>query len=194
MPGMRLLLFGPRIFGIRTGVSLGRDDFEKAFGKKAATGQSPIDLDHSFVYVIKGEHGRCKIGITGNPRARLDQLQTGSAHPIELAWIGAPAGDVIAIERDAHAMLAQYRRNGEWFEVSHDAAVGAICSAAARRNKNVLGLTLEQADQIVSVARVAVAGQRQGWLSRHPILAFFIALFFTSSLIWVLANQFLFVN
>jgi hypothetical protein len=149
---MRLLLFGPRIFGLRTGLSLGREDFARFAGQ--TTSASAIDPDHSFLYVIKGDHGLCKIGQTANPNARLAQLQTASAVPLEFAWIGAPKGDTIAIEREAHKMLDQYRRNGEWFAVAPDAAVGAIHSVAYRRGQPVLDLTADQAERIRQIACV----------------------------------------
>ena len=169
---MRLMLFGPRLFGVRTGVSFGARDLARALnhvsGQQQTAGQALFDPDHSFLYVIRGDHGRCKIGITGNPVARLDQLRTGSAHNIEYAWIGAPEGEAVEIERDAHAMLGNYRCNGEWFEVTQDAAVGAVCAAAARRNKNVLGLSLEQAEQIRMVAAAEARNTTEPWIYRHP--------------------------
>ncbi len=170
---MRLLLFGPRLFGVRTGVTLGRRDLERALNFVNGQSQQPVgpalfDPDHSFIYVIKGDHNHCKFGISGNPTARLDQLRTGSAHSIEYAWIGAPEGEATAIERDAHEMLAKYRRNGEWFQVSHDAAVGAVCAAAARRNRPILGLTLEQAERIRMVAATEARNHTEFWIFRHP--------------------------
>jgi T5orf172 domain len=144
---VRFFVFGPRVFGLRTGLSLGREDWAKlnAQPRSAATG---IDADHGFIYVITDGRGLCKIGITTNPNARLAQLQYQSAAPLSFAWIGAPKEQTIAIERSVHGMLAQYRRNGEWFEVAPDAAVGAIHAAAFRRNLPVLDLDLDKAEQI----------------------------------------------
>jgi hypothetical protein len=145
---MRLLLFGPRLFGLRTGISIGREDFRRAGQTHSGTGSAAIDPDHSFVYVVKADNGLCKIGMTTNPAARLAQLRSGSASPLEFAWIGAPKGDTIAIERDAHDMLAKYRKNGEWFAIEPDAAVGAIHTVAYRRGQPVLDLTADQAERI----------------------------------------------
>jgi hypothetical protein len=50
-------------------------------------------------------------------------------------------------------MLDKHRRNGEWFEVSPDAAVCAIHSVAYRRGQPVLDLDATQAEQIVQIAR-----------------------------------------
>jgi hypothetical protein len=147
---MRFWFFGPRFFGARTGISIGPEDFARFAGQ--TTSSAAIDPDHSFLYVIKADNGLVKIGRTSNPNARLAQLQSKSPTPLTFAWIGAPKADVIAIERDAHAMLDKYRRNGEWFEVSPDAAVGAIHSVAYRRGQPVLDLTADQAERIRQIA------------------------------------------
>jgi hypothetical protein len=90
----------------------------------------------------------CKIGITGNPQARLAQLNAGSPVPLEFAWLGVPRDQGALIEQDAHAMLAPYRRNDEWFAIAPDAAVGAINAAAQRRGHPILGVTPDQAELI----------------------------------------------
>jgi hypothetical protein len=60
---MRLWFSGPRIFGLRSGISLGREDFARfADPQRGTTAGGAIDPDHSFVYVIKADNGLCKIG------------------------------------------------------------------------------------------------------------------------------------
>lgn len=167
---MRLIGLGPRFFGVRWGVSLGRRDLEKIFN--SGRNAKPFDPDTgSFLYVVRGDHGRVKIGITSNCNARLAQLQTGSAHPLEFAWIGAPQGQAVGIEYDAHQMLASYRRNGEWFEVTPDAAVGAISAAAQRRGMNILGCTPELAERIrqVGAQQEAKPSRALRWMIRIAI-------------------------
>ena len=70
------------------------------------------------VYFITSGFGRAarvKIGkCTGHPKARLAQLQTGSAEPLRLeAFIAAAPGT----EREMHSIYAAYRlrRRSEWF-------------------------------------------------------------------------------
>jgi hypothetical protein len=146
---MRFYLRGPRILaGIRPGVSFGPEDFRPA---RQATNDNTIDADHSFLYVIEGG-GLCKIGRTTNPNARLAALQTQFAAPLTFRWIGAPKGDVIAIEKETHRLLNQYRKAGEWFRCSPDLAVAAIHSVAYKRSQPVLDLSVDQAAQIVRVA------------------------------------------
>lgn len=59
---------------------------------------------------------RCKIGFTrGEVEKRLKALQTGSAS--ELSLIAMQPGSVDT-ERALHERFAQYRIQGEWFEMS----------------------------------------------------------------------------
>lgn len=128
----------------------GRRDLERLLNPPAQP-VAPEEMSsglQSAIYVIKGPPGRCKIGITGNTDTRLPQLSTGSAFPLSYAWIGIPDGDADAIEDDAHNMLDPYRRNGEWFEVPPDMAVGAVCAAAHRRGRKILEVTPELAERI----------------------------------------------
>jgi len=151
---MRIWLSGPRILGLRTGVSLGAKDLEKLFGP---TQQPPpqrlVDSgpNDQFLYVIKSDNNHCQIGLSNDPVAKLDQLRAGSPFRLDYAWLGAPKGQATLIAQDAQAMLDKYRREGDWLDISHDAAVGALCAAAQRRNQPVLGLTLKQAEQIRQV-------------------------------------------
>ena len=58
---------------------------------------------------------RYKIGWTTDIQKRVDSLKTGCPYPIELvAWIET---DEPEIEREVHAMYADHRVHGEWFEL-----------------------------------------------------------------------------
>jgi hypothetical protein len=66
----------------------------------------------SFVYFIKS-NDFVKIGIAGNPVARLGDLQVGS--PVALELLGVIPGNR-SIEQSIHQMLSHYRVRGEWFQ------------------------------------------------------------------------------
>jgi hypothetical protein len=77
---MRLWLSGPRILGIRPGVTFRRDElFEKPKQRKSAS-------SGSFIYVVQADNGMLKIGVSTNPSARLAQLCTASPFKLSLAW------------------------------------------------------------------------------------------------------------
>ena len=67
-----------------------------------------------LVYLVRCRvTGRCKIGVAGNPHARLASLQTGSPTPLEL--VATHAGGH-AYERELHRRYAEHALAGEWFD------------------------------------------------------------------------------
>jgi len=63
--------------------------------------------------------GPWKIGIAAHPHMRLEQLQTAS--PFELVMYGyvylPSRKHAVALERSLHALLADCRLKGEWFDI-----------------------------------------------------------------------------
>jgi hypothetical protein len=150
---MRIWLAGPRLFGglIRPGVSFRPDELLRK--RQQEPGKEPIE--GSFVYVVTGDHGRVKIGVSTNPSARMAQLRTASAFPLEFAFIGVTPASGYEIEQAAHAILSSHRQSGEWFAVPADMAVAAVQTASFRLNQNLLRVTPEQAEEILRIAASA---------------------------------------
>lgn len=152
---MRLFFFGPRLFGIRPGVSFGPEDFRTLRRPTVADRQrpSPEALGGSFVYVIRGDHHRCKIGISSNPNARLAQLRTASAFPLSFAFVGVTdRTDGSAIEREAHTLLDRYRVAGEWFDCPVELAIAAVNGAAARLGEKLCAIDPGRVDDVIRLA------------------------------------------
>jgi hypothetical protein len=146
---MRLFFMGPRIRGIRPGISFGPNDFRKVFGtsttaKGAMTG--------SFVYVIEGQAGHHKIGVSRDRIQRLAELQTGSPVPLRFAYIGATPGLGYNIEGRAHELLDAHRKEGEWFLVPASIAIGATLEAASRLGEPIQQVQPEMVPQIIFLA------------------------------------------
>jgi hypothetical protein len=76
---MRFWFSGPRIFGIRSGISLGREDF-RARSRSSTTTSGAEPNSDKFVYVVSGGN-LVKIGITANPNARLAFPRAGQRGP-----------------------------------------------------------------------------------------------------------------
>src|ERR1700746_1527187 len=105
---MRFFLMGPRIFGIRPGISFGTNDLLRlATGPKQNKPREP--MIGSFLYVISGGHNLVKSGGTTHPNARLASLRTGSAFPIDYAYLAVTASTGFDIEAGAHEMLKSHR-------------------------------------------------------------------------------------
>jgi hypothetical protein len=138
-------------FGIRPGVSFSAADFKQQSSapRARATGGR---VEGSFIYVIKGDHNLVKIGVTTNPSARLAQLRTGSAYPIDFAYIGCTPGNGFDIESAAHQMLDRQRLNGEWFDVVPEMAIAAVNASAAKLGVPLQSGTLATADLAIKLA------------------------------------------
>lgn len=187
---MRFIVGGPRIFGLRTGILFGRRDIEKLLNGRALA-RSGI-VSGQAIYVIKGAHRRCKVGVTGNTEQRINDLRTGSAFPIEYAYIGIPddPNGAPLIEDEVLQTLEPYKTHRDWFSVSPEAAVGTICAVAYRLGIKLLEVSPEQAERI----RVATALAQQTALSRPslPIITLriigLIVLFLIGALLYFIAT------
>lgn len=87
-----------------------------------------------FVYVISGDHGRQKIGVSDNPPQRIKDLQTGSPFRLRFEFVGITEGTGYDIEGEAHFLLHQHRAPGgdEWFVVPPEVAITAVMAAARK--------------------------------------------------------------
>jgi hypothetical protein len=147
---MRFFFSGPRIFGIRPGVSFSAADFKTK--EEPRMRNAGARIDDAFLYVVRGDHNLVKIGVTTNPSARLAQLRTGSAFPISYAFLACTPGSGFDIESAAHKILAKQRLNGEWFDVVPEMAVAAVNAAAAKLGAPLQPLSLAEADLTVKLA------------------------------------------
>jgi hypothetical protein len=71
----------------------------------------------TYVYIIKNDKNKYKIGRSKNPSKRLKQLQTGNNSKLYL--IATALGD-IHLEKRLHKMFFYSREVGEWFNLSED--------------------------------------------------------------------------
>ena len=93
------------------------------------------------IYIIKAESGPVKIGIAGNVRTRLGQLQNASAYPLEVIYAAQVGRDAEPLERRVHRVLEAERMAGEWFNVMPELAIRTVLTAA-----DEMGLTLADID------------------------------------------------
>ncbi|MBR0693678.1 GIY-YIG nuclease family protein [Bradyrhizobium lablabi] len=136
----------------------------------------------AFIYVISGDHGRQKIGITDNPAQRIKDLQTGSPFPLKFEFVGETIDNVAGpIEVEAHFMLNQYKSPGgdEWFTVPPDVAITAVMAAAHRLGYRVKPV---DADAIAPKYPPMIGGRPPAWVwvLLSPAIAFFGYTFFFS--------------
>ena len=82
------------------------------------------------VYLVGCKRSRrVKIGCTsGDPAARLADLQIGSPYPLRLLWVSSPEHG-IATELKLHRLFTGYRTHGEWFDFGRANPVNLISAA-----------------------------------------------------------------
>ena len=78
------------------------------------------------VYVMKcAETDLVKIGIATDPQKRLRQIINGSGLSVTLEYTkGHEKAD--EVERNAHRLMKDCRRAGEWFKATSDQAIEAV--------------------------------------------------------------------
>jgi hypothetical protein len=92
----------------------------------------------TFVYVIgQSGAGDCfmKVGVADSPYSRLSQLQIGNPYPLDLMFSQRlPSRNAaLAVEADAHSILADCHMSGEWFVCHYEDAIAAVREASAPR-------------------------------------------------------------
>ena len=79
-----------------------------------------------YLYVIGTDNGLVKIGITErHVKERVTSLQTGCPFKITKVWTSENIDGYQKCERLLHAVYADYRTNGEWFQVPIDSVIRA---------------------------------------------------------------------
>lgn len=155
---MRVWIGGPRIFGHRTGISLGPEDLRRL---KTASSATPVRRPSAFVYVIRKASGPIKVGMGADPRERLRALQTGSSEQLELVYACAvKSNDANAVEFAAHDMMRNHRLSGEWFSVTPEMAVAAIAASAHRLNDPIVEIPVERIGEVLAIAEMQDAAAR----------------------------------
>jgi hypothetical protein len=150
----RFWISGPRILGIRPGISFRLGEFSRGPSPRNRARRAGFirQLQGSFIYIIRGDHGLLKIGISSNPSARLAQLRAASPSALSLAYMAALRSNGFAVEAEAHQTLAGYRLEGEWFNCPVDMTVAAIAAAAYRLGEPIASGDPRLADETVRVA------------------------------------------
>lgn len=105
-----------------------------------------------YVYVIQGDHGIHKIGLTASPRIRLDAIRKHSAMDLRIAALYA-AYEPRPLEQHLHSVFASQRLFLEWFRL--DAADLAVIEQIAVDDFSALPTTEEEAARAEQAARDA---------------------------------------
>lgn len=84
--------------------------------------------EHYLYLMSEGKDGPVKIGISGNPWARVMELQDGNSKRLHIvkAWSHPSRDVVLKRERFLHHFCRLNRLVGEWFDLSEAEALAII--------------------------------------------------------------------
>lgn len=78
------------------------------------------NIEPGFIYLICAiGTDRYKLGMSKKPGQRLQQLQVGSSHELQLV-LTIPTGDMSRLEQLLHKTFKRNRNRGEWFTLSEN--------------------------------------------------------------------------
>jgi hypothetical protein len=132
------------------------DDLSLAQGRSQRGGIQTL----SSVYVVSNAaNPLLKIGYADNLKSRISGLQCGSPVELSLVHFVYFVDGMIAkqIEGDVHKILAEWRRKGEWFDVTAEQAGDAIAKAATA--KRVLWFSEDERLKLGQFARLTIEEQ-----------------------------------
>jgi hypothetical protein len=184
---MRFFFIGPRILGIRPGISFSANELLR-LATKPKQNKPGEPMTGSFLYVIRGDHNMIKVGVTTNPNARLAQLRTASAFPIDYSYLAVTPGTGFDIEAGSHEMLKSHRCNGEWFDVPPEMGVAAIAGAAHKLGQPILPVTAEVANQILQVCAQQDAAASGRAPSSHFLRDLIMSAIVVCAWVWIIAH------
>lgn len=92
------------------------------------------DSETTSIYVISSSAGHAKVGVSGDPRKRLEGLQRSNATKLRLIYASVrfPRREALRIEGLVHQELIAFRLRHEWFACDHRKALQAIISVGER--------------------------------------------------------------
>lgn len=94
-------------------------EFENGFeshGRDFRYKQYRKQEDFGFIYLLKSENGKYKIGRTTQPVSRIKQIQSNTPFKIQLVHL-FEVRKARKIEKEIHAIFKEFLIAGEWFEL-----------------------------------------------------------------------------
>lgn len=82
----------------------------------------------AFIYVIGHVDGPVKVGVSNNPAARIKELQVGCHFTLQLMYQRQckSRSEAFRREKEFHAVYAEQRMSGEWFNVDSELAIEGV--------------------------------------------------------------------
>ena len=77
----------------------------------------------SHLYIVKSKHGLTKIGCSACPKRRITEIAKATGTPVVKRFISPLCLNAQEVERYLHKHFAEFRQEGEWFDIDFQMAV-----------------------------------------------------------------------
>ena len=77
----------------------------------------------SHLYIVKSKHGLTKIGCSACLKRRITEITKVTGTPVVKRFISPLCLNAQEVEPNLHKHFAEFRQEGEWFEVDFQIAV-----------------------------------------------------------------------
>jgi len=115
-------------------------------------------------YVLENEIGLVKVGVSQDPYNRAKDIEGASGFKTEVKFVL----ENYDVEQDAHAILASYRKCGEWFSCTVGVAEKVLCDLAKEDYKVRLQL-LRRTTEALKYNTATVAIVKSDLIMLHEI-------------------------
>jgi len=83
------------------------------------------DKESGYIYIVSYDD-MTKIGISIDPKSRINSLQTSNPKSFENFFVSERTEDYKSIEKQLHDFFNDHRLKGEWFDITFERAVSAL--------------------------------------------------------------------
>lgn len=83
-------------------------------------------MKNGYVYIVKTESGKVKIGVSSKPKNRIASLQTATYERLIDTHVSPKCFNYLKIEENLHDFFKSNRLNGEWFDIPFETAVDKL--------------------------------------------------------------------
>ena len=77
----------------------------------------------SYLYIVKSKHGLIKVGRSKCPKRRIKEIAKATGTPVVKQFLSPLCLNANKIEHYLHKHFAEYRQQGEWFQIDFQIAV-----------------------------------------------------------------------
>lgn len=178
---MRVWLSGPRMMGLRPGISMNVNELAGSASKSSSV-EKPTGC---FVYVLHNvAKNLVRVGTTDNPFTERAMFESATSDQLDLSYIAAVPGDGgQKILKNFRKVTEGAKKVGGWLQIDVATAESAVIGASIGASIPILQTSTDQVREILDeVARVQRGGRTT---DRNPLNTFLYMILAFGVIIWM---------